>query len=144
MNKENRTDISFNKLTDTSASIINERRYKGLEEMNDVTEVERAKVLIKLDIPIQIGFFVLEYAKLLLLRFYFDFLSVFIPFHKFSFIQCDSMYLSLFEPNLFATVPPEKMRQSMHKYEQWFAIEYCQEHKQSFFDCMFSATDWVA
>ena len=41
-----------------------------------------AKVKVVMDLPMQIGFFILNYANLQMLSFYHDFLDVFIPRSK--------------------------------------------------------------
>ena len=89
---------------------------------------------VLLDVPISVGFFVLEYAKLLLLSFYFDFLVEFLPFDKFALIQCDtdSMYFSLSEPSLFLAVAQEKRSKFIQEYENWFAREYCDKQRVVF------------
>ena len=99
---------------------------------------------VLLDVPISVGFFVLEYAKLLLLSFYFDFLVEFISFDKFALIQCDtdSMYFSLSEPSLFLAVALEKRSKFIQQYENWFARDYCHLHKEMFFECMFNGSEW--
>lgn len=37
-----------------------------------------AKTKIKLDLPIQLGYFILKYAKLRILEFYYDFMDVYL------------------------------------------------------------------
>lgn len=100
---------------------------------------------IKLDVPIQVGFFVLEYAKLLILEFYYDFLLMFLPFDSFALIQTDtdSRYFSLSEDNLFLAVPENKREDFMQQYDKWFAVDYCSLHRSEFFDCMFEKNEWT-
>ena len=63
----------------------------------DCYEVEMAKNTIKENLPIQIGLFVYQYAKLRMLQFYFDFILRYI--HPSDFEMCemdtDSAYLAL-------------------------------------------------
>lgn len=41
-------------------------------------EIEISKKVLKLNLPIQIGYFILQYAKLHILQFYFDFMDRFV------------------------------------------------------------------
>ena len=98
VNRESHKDVSFHSSDNPSFfNLVNNKRFYNLEELDDIVEIETKKSNIKLDIPIQVGFFVLEYAKLLLLQFYYDFLAVFLPFDSFALIESDtdSMYFSL-------------------------------------------------
>ena len=53
--------------------MINSTNFKNLDIItNSVYEVEMYKNQIKMDNPIQIGFFILQYAKLCMLEFYYD------------------------------------------------------------------------
>ena len=146
VNLEKHKDVSFHQSNDYSiANLINNNRFQGLDEIGEsIVEVEQSKAHVRLSVPIQIGFFVLEYAKLLLLRFYFDFLLKFLAFDTFSLIQCDtdSLYLSLCEKNLFATVRPGMRELFAQEYEQWMSRGYCDSHKTLFFDTVFSGKDW--
>lgn len=109
-----------------------------------MVEVESSKKTIKLNVPIQIGFFVLEYAKLLLLSFYYDFLLKFLPLDSFCLIESDtdSLYLALSEKSLFLTVPVNKRAEFANEYDNWFAKEYCDQHKDAFFRSAFNSGPW--
>lgn len=51
---------------------INSFFFRDLEELPEgVYEIKSAKKRVKLDLPIQIGFFVYQYAKLRMLEFYY-------------------------------------------------------------------------
>jgi hypothetical protein len=128
------------------ASTVNDWRFHDMTEFSssDIIELETAKKKVKLDIPIHIGFFVLEYAKLIMLRFYYDFLIEYLPFNSFALVQCDtdSFYIALSERTLFQTICPEKRKAFVEAYHQWFAIEYCDTHKREFFDAAFAGLEW--
>ena len=53
-------------------NLVNLSKFKALEEMGMLYEVETYKSRIIIDNPIQIGFFILQYAKLRMLEFYYD------------------------------------------------------------------------
>lgn len=120
--------------------IVNGKRFQNLNELDDnIVEVETTKHMVKLNVPIQIGYFVLEYGKLILLSFYYDFLVKFLSFDDFSLIDVDTdgIYFSLSKNNVFECVPQHKQSQFVKEYEFWFAKDYCDLHKDKFFSAMF-------
>lgn len=146
VNSEKHRDVSFHQADDCNiSSMINSRRFQGLDEIGDnIVEIENSKAKIKLSAPIHLGFMVLEYAKLLLLKFYYDFLVKFLSFDSFALIQCDtdSLYLSLSGNNLYTTVEVEKRKEFVNEYESWMARQYCTKHKKKFFKTVFSEKEW--
>ena len=127
------------------SKVVNDKRFRRCEELSDtIVEVEKAKKSIKLDVAIHIGAFVLDRAKLILLRFYYDFLIKFLPFDSFCLVQADtdSMYLSLSQPSLFLCVKPEKRDQFVDEFHHWFANEYCPDHKSLYFTEKFAGRNW--
>jgi len=55
---------------------VNSHLFRKLENITEDTyEVQSCKNSIKLNLPIQVGFFVYQYAKLRLLQLYYDFLD---------------------------------------------------------------------
>ena len=75
---------------------------------DEMYKVERGKKRISLNVPIQIGFTILSYAKLRMLEFYYDCLCKYIPRNKFECIQMDtdSLYFGLAHENLQDAVYP--------------------------------------
>ena len=61
--------------SDAEASVkVNTPLFRKLENITEETyEVQSCKKTIKLNLPIQVGFFVYQYAKLRMLEFYYDF-----------------------------------------------------------------------
>ena len=84
-----------------------------------------------MNLPIQIGFFVYQYAKLRMLEFYYDFMDTFID--RSDFVYCemdtDSAYVALSGESIDAVIKPELRA----KYEQekfaWFLRDYSDEVK---------------
>ena len=60
-------------------------------------EVEKTKKKINLDLPIHIGVFILNYAKLRMLEFYYDFLDYYLHHEDFEILEMDtdSNYLGI-------------------------------------------------
>ena len=82
VNQEKHRDISFHQADDCEiSSMINSRWFQGLDEIGDnVAKSENSKPKIKPFAPFHLEFMVFEYAKLLLLKFYNDFLVRFLSF----------------------------------------------------------------
>ena len=77
---------------------MNDKMFRDVSALDDGTfEVQMAKNQITLDLPIQIGFFILQYAKLRMLQFYYDFMLVFVDQSDFQLTEMDtdSMYMAI-------------------------------------------------
>ena len=112
---------------------------------NDIFEFEFKKGSIVIDNPIVLGIAIFNYAKLHLLRFYYDFLDVFVGRDGFECIECDtdSIYFALSETSLFEAIKLD-MRQIFQNnlmnncYDTftaepgvcdfWFPRECCEKH----------------
>ena len=147
VNKEKHTSITYHNLEDPLVSAkINTKQFNHIDEIADnIVEIQCAKSKIKLDVPISVGFFVLEYAKLKLLTFYYDFLLQFLDDEDFCLIECDtdSLYFALSTSNLFLAIKPAKRSIFVKDYDKWFAKEYCELHKHNFFETMWKDEQWV-
>ena len=68
----------------------------------DLYEVETYKNRISVDIPIQIGFLILQYAKLRMLEFYYDCLNRYLNKNSFELTQTDtdSIYMGINQSDL--------------------------------------------
>ena len=64
----------------------------------------------KLNLPIQIGFAILQYAKLKMLEWYYDFLLEYVDKSDFEYIEMDtdSAYFAITAPTLRDVIKPEK------------------------------------
>ena len=72
-NVDRQGDLQYGNEVGTS-SIINNTRFRHLEVVtDDAYEVEMGKRVVKYTLPLHIGFFVYQYAKLCMLQFYYDF-----------------------------------------------------------------------
>ena len=70
---------------------VNEPQFRQLNPLQeDFYEVEMAKKVIKYDLPVQIGFFVYQYAKLRMLQFYYDFLDQYLDQKDYQYIEMDT------------------------------------------------------
>ena len=60
----------------------------GLDD--DLYEIESAKTKITLNLPIYLGYFILQYAKLRMLEWYYDFLDKFVDRSDFEYVEMDT------------------------------------------------------
>jgi hypothetical protein len=144
VNKSKHTDVEFIRGKQQVKLLANQPRYKDMTLLDeDLFEVQMAKKVINQDIPIILGFFVLAYAKLRMLSFYYDSLCKYVDKEKFQCIQMDtdSLYFGLAAKSLAEAIKPE-MREEYDKYilgscndlpyesdeNRWFPRECCQEH----------------
>ena len=76
-------------------------------------EVEKTKKKINLGLPIHIGVFILNYAKLHMLEFYYDFLDYYLSREDFQILEMDtdSNYLGITAENMEDLIKPELKEQ---------------------------------
>ena len=67
------------------------RQTTCLDETDQYYEIELAKKNINLDLPIQLGFFILQYAKLRMLEFYYDFLDSYVDRSDFEYLEMNTV-----------------------------------------------------
>ena len=67
------------------------RQTTCLHEEDQYYEVEGSKQRIKLDLPVQLGYFILQYAKLKMLQFYYDLLDRYVDRSDFEYLEMDTV-----------------------------------------------------
>lgn len=83
--------MSYVKGTEKAGAKINNPFFNVANELDDeVFEISSKKRKIKLDIPNQLGFFILTHAKLRMLQYYYDWLCVFADQSSFETVECDT------------------------------------------------------
>lgn len=120
MNKEKQTSIEFLTSAAKATQRVNHPSFRNLEELaDDLFEVESAKRSIHLNMPIQLGFFILNYAKLRILQFYYDFLDKYIDRSDFQLLEMDtdSLYMSLSADSIDELIRPELL--DAYNKEKW-------------------------
>ena len=81
-----------------TSSLINNKCFRQLEFVTDnAYEIEMSKCVVTYTLPIHIGFFVYQYAKLRMLQFYYDFVDRFVepPLFQYCEMDTDSAYIAL-------------------------------------------------
>ena len=97
MNVRNHKNIKYC-TADVIGTEVNKTTFHHFSEVGeDLYEVQHNKQRIVHKMPVHIGFFILNYAKLRMLSFYYDFLDKYVGRESFSLLQMDtdSMYMSM-------------------------------------------------
>ncbi|XP_072016392.1 uncharacterized protein [Amphiura filiformis] len=116
-----------------ASKLVNEILFRDLNQItDDCYEVELAKTKIKHDLPLQIGFFVYQYAKLRVLQFYYDCLDVYVDRSDFELVQMDtdSAYLAIAGDSLESLVKPELKDAFERERSKWFPRTDTEEHRR--------------
>lgn len=75
-NKERHRDVKYVIGRQQTSNRVKSTRFLSLDELDDdFFEIESRKRTITMDIPVVVGFTILQYAKLRMLQFYYDFLD---------------------------------------------------------------------
>ena len=102
-NKEKHHDIIYVNENEIGEGIMDSHFYDMTELPNGYYEVEKkTKQKINLDLPIHLGVFILNYTKLRMLEFYYDFLDYYLPCEDFEMVEMDtdSNYLGITAENV--------------------------------------------
>ena len=89
---------------------VNTHLFRKLENITEDTyEVQSCKKSIKLNLPIQVGFFVHQYAKLRMLQFYYEFLDKYLDRSDFQMCEMhtDSAYIAISGESVESLRKPE-------------------------------------
>ena len=103
--------------------LINSPFSRELNTIDDDTyEVQSSKKKIKLDLPLQVGFFVYQYAKLRMLQFYYEFLDKSINRSDFEYCEMDtdSAYIAISGHRIEGLVKPEIRHEFENDKCNWF------------------------
>ena len=103
--------------------MINTPFFRQLDPIDEETyEVQSFKKVIKLDLPIQVGFFVYQYAKLRMLQFYFDFIDKYLDRSDFQYCEMDtdSAYIAISGESIEKLVKPELIADFQKDKKNWF------------------------
>ena len=112
MDKTKHSDIQYVQGENETCLKVNDPRFQKLEcldEDEQYYEVEMGKRKIKLDLPIQLGYFVLQCAKRRMLEFYFDFMDLYVDRSDFEYCEMDtdSAYMAISGSSLSDVIKPE-------------------------------------
>lgn len=143
LNKEKHQRVTYAHGSRKLRLRINDPKFCHFTSLDDdMFEVEMLKSTINCDLPNYLGFFVLNYAKLHMLRFYYDVLDYFIPRPMFELLEMDtdSIYAFYASHSLIEVVRDDKKVEFNNKLMccereevdaetgHWFPRECCTKH----------------
>ncbi|KAI8495466.1 hypothetical protein Bbelb_269210 [Branchiostoma belcheri] len=130
-NKEKQSDVCYCDSAVGATQKINAPCFKKISEVVDgFYEIETGKRKIKFDLPLQIGFFVYQYAKLRMLQFYFDFMLEFVDISDFQYCEMDtdSAYIAISADRLEDVIKPHMRARYENEKHLWFPRTDNPEH----------------
>ena len=96
------------------AQLVNNRFFRTCTPLdhNDLFEVESAKNKVRWILPLQIGFFFYQFAKLRMLHFHFDFVDKFVSRDDYQLCEMDtnSSYMAMSTGSLEEAVQPHPLK----------------------------------
>ena len=131
MDSSRHLDIKYEEDHVKVARTINSYWFRDLEEINDgVYEIKSAKKRIKMNLPVQIGFFVYNYAKLRMLEFYYHCIDRFVDRADFELLEMDtdSLYMALAADSVEELIKAERREEFEATKSSWFPRNDTPEH----------------
>ena len=129
-NIDKHRDVKYCTEVGTSAC-VNNNRFRQLDVITEDTyEVAMNKSVTKHNLPLHIGFFVYQYAKLRMLQFYYDFVFRYVERSLFQSCEMDtdSAYIALAGDSINDLVAPEHRKHYFQHRSQWLPAECCDNH----------------
>ena len=145
-NVDRHRDIKYCTEVGTS-SHINNKRFRQLDVVTeDVYEITSNKARLTYDLPLHIGFFVYQYAKLRMLQFYYDFVARYVDRSLFQYCEMDtdSAYIALAGDSIDDLVAPEHREHYFKHRSEWLPAECCDEHKEEYVNTTLAGRSWTA
>ena len=145
-NVDRHRDINYCTEVGTS-SHINNKRFRQLDVVtDDVYEITSNKARLTYDLPLHIGFFVYQYAKLRMLQFYYDFIDRYVerPLYQYCEMDTDSAYIALAGDSIDDLVAPEHREHYFRNRSQWLPAECCDNHKDDYVHTRLAGRTWTA
>ena len=131
MDKTKHTEFILTDNHEKAMNHVNNPLYRKIKELSEnAFEIELAKTKIIIDLPIVLGYFILQLAKKHMLAFYYDFVDKYIPRNCFEYCQkdTDSAYMALSGPNLESCVPNHLKAEFLKEKHNWFPRDDTPEH----------------
>ena len=138
MDKTKHSVVKYTNSEHETCLLVNDLRFNKITELPDhVFEIEMKKKSITFDLPIQLGYYILQYAKLRMLEFYYDFLDFYIDRSKFELIEMDtdSCYMAISANKLEDVVRPSLKKHFFTHVHQWIPSKCCGNHINDFAAC---------
>ena len=127
-----------------TSSLINNKRFRQLEVVTDnAYEIEMSIGVVTYTLPLHIGFFVYQYAKLRMLQFYYNFVDRYVerPLFQYCEMDTDSAYIALAGESIDDLVV-DRENYFRHRSE-WLPAECCDEHHKDYVNARISGHPWT-
>ena len=111
-----------------------DEHFYGLTELpNGYYEVEKTKQRIILDLPIHLGVFILNYAKLRMLGFYYDCVDKYLSREDFEYseMDTDSAYMAISGDNFESLIKPDLREEFEKDKHNWFVTPRAPQGKRT-------------
>ena len=145
-NVDRHHDVKYCTEVGTSA-LINNKRFRQLDVVtDDAYEITSNKARLTYDLPLHIGFFVYQYAKLRMLQFYYDFIDRYVerPLYQYCEMDTDSAYIALAGDSIDDLVAPEHREHYFRNRSQWLPAECCDDHEEEYVCARIAGRSWTA
>ena len=144
MDKEKHQTVKYVTSKRDACLAVNQPVFRKITELDELYEIESVKKRVSLNLPIYLGYFILQYAKLRMLEFYYDCLDVLVDRSDFEYMEMDtdSAYIAIAGMKLEDVIRPEKEHEyydllynnctddeSLLPPELWFQRKCCSRHK---------------
>ena len=132
-NKEKHHDVIYVNENEIGEEIMDNHFYDMTELPNGYYEVEKTKQKINLHLPIHLGVFILNYAKLRMLEFYYDFLDHYLCREDFEMAEMDtdSNYLGITAENVEELIKPKLREEFDYDKHNWFVTPLAPQGKHT-------------
>ena len=130
-----------------TSACINNKRFRQLDVVtDDVYEITSNKACLTYDLPLHIGFFVYQYAKLRMLQFYYDFVARYVerPLYQYCEMDTDSAYIALAGDTIDDLVAPEHREHYFRHRSEWLPAECCDKHEGDYVQTRIAGRSWTA
>ena len=145
-NVDRHRDVKYCTKIGTSALIKN-KRFRQLDVVTeDAYEIEMNKSVVKYTLPLHIGFFVYQYAKLRMLQFYYDFVDRYVeqPLFQYCEMDTDSAYIALAGESIDGLVRADRRAHYFRHISHWLPAECCDEHEDDYVCARIAGRPWTA
>ena len=132
-NKEKHHDIVYVNESETGAEIMDNHFYSLTELQDGYYEVEKTKQKIILDLPIHLGVFILNYAKLRMLEFYYDCVDKCFSREDFEYseMDMDSAYMAISGDSFESLIKPDLREEFEKDKYNWFVTPLAPQGKRT-------------
>ena len=132
-NKEKHHDIVCAIESEIGAEIMDNHFYSLTKFPNGYYEVEKTKLKIILDLPVHLGVFILNYAKLRMLEFYYDCVDKYLSHEDFEYseMDTDSAYMAISGDSFEQLIKPELREELENDKRNWFVTPLTPQGKRT-------------